>query len=187
MTSVNCIVRSICRIYYEAVAVIGSLQEEPFLSILISCSLEIAPCCLKPVSTCLQALFYFRIKRVIDEYTGRAMCCCCGYKCIFAAYDVLRESTCHLLGDSGFLFPVFVGQLGNGALLHLHVQTACEAGWHRRARRGGGVRVSAREQQKLHVLRAAVAEGGTTQGENLVFMNLYRIPMPISHNPSLFL
>lgn len=47
--------------------------------------------------------------------------------------------------------------------------------------------VSAREQQKLHVLRAAVAEGGTTQGENLVFVNLYRTPMPISHNSSLFL
>lgn len=102
-------------------------------------------------------------------------------------WPAARTAACHLIGDSGFLSPAFLGQLGNGALLHLHVEAAREAGWHRRARRGGGVRVSAGEQQKLHVLRAAVAEGGTTQGENLMFMNLYRIPMPTSHNASLFL
>lgn len=57
------------------------------------------------------------------------------------------------------------GQLRDGALLHLHVQAAGEAGGRGRARRGGGVRVAAGEQQELHVLRAAVAEGGPAQGE----------------------
>lgn len=32
--------------------------------------------------------------------------------------SLLRESACHLVG---FLFLVFLGQLGNSALLHLHV------------------------------------------------------------------
>lgn len=66
----------ICRINSKAVAVIRSLQEEPFLSSFTNCSLEITACCLKPVSTCLLALFYFRMKRIIEECKTHAMCCC---------------------------------------------------------------------------------------------------------------
>ena len=60
------------------------------------------------------------------------------------------------------------GECRNGALLHLHVKATSQARRHSRARRGGGVRVSTREQQKLNVLRAAVLKGRTSQGEILV-------------------
>lgn len=58
------------------------------------------------------------------------------------------------------------GQRRDRPLFHLHVEAAGEAGRRRRARRGGGVRVSAGEQQKLHVLRAAVAQRRTPEGVN---------------------
>lgn len=60
----------------------------------------------------------------------------------------------------------FVGERRDRPLLHLHVEAAREAGRHRCARRGRGVRVAAGKQQKLHVLRDAVAEGRASQGEN---------------------
>lgn len=60
----------------------------------------------------------------------------------------------------------FVGERRDRPLLHLHVEAAREAGRHRCARRGRGVRVAAGKQQKLHVLRDAVAEGRASQGES---------------------
>lgn len=62
------------------------------------------------------------------------------------------------------------GQRGDCPLFHLYVETASQAGRHRGARRGGGVRVSTGEQQKLHVLRAAVAKGRTSKGVNQSYL-----------------
>lgn len=58
------------------------------------------------------------------------------------------------------------GQRRDCPLFYLYVETASETGWHRCARRGGGVRVSTGEQQKLHVLRAAVPKRRTPEGLN---------------------